>query len=179
VTYSEDLSLPITDDAVAEGSWIGPVAAVPTMHRQALFMFDPAANDLPLDGVVFGAAGTLPEINQLVADQFASAVNGQLVLPKLGMTAIRELDLYEVRRVTEGVERSVTYHDPSMREAGLMNDWSAEEDFTAATLRYEGDHLVTVFANGQIWFEEMDPRRVPGAVRTTVGRLWRMGSSAA
>ncbi len=80
--------------------------------------------------------------------------------------------MYEVRAEGSGRETSITYLDPSGDEA--LEEWANDTEFSAATFNWNG-HLVSAFADGQFWFDGVEPDAVPTALATVALTLWAGG----
>ena len=129
-----------------------------------------------------GAVSLRPASNHRLVESALAVLSRQVehqpenvltLLPVLSKDILLHLDglsLYEARTEREDREVSVTYLDPE--SPGLLNEWPDDAtEFAAATFNWQ-NHLLTVFADGQVWLEGVTPDQVPSAIGVVSVNMW-------
>jgi hypothetical protein len=167
-------------DSPDSSSWI-QVPVVEAKELAGLYVLDPPSLGFPAaqGRVLVGVASPRPASNQVLASRITAQRNASALLPVLSKRALLELKgltLYEARTESDDREVSVTYLDPL--RTGVLDEWPDDgTEFAAATLTWEG-HLLTVFADGQLWLDDVPPEQVPFAVQEIGRNLWSVRQAA-
>jgi hypothetical protein len=126
-----------------------------------------------LGGQVVGVVSPFPALNRYTLEELSAGTDGRPLLPDLAwsnLLSIARSDLFELRVANSDQEVAVTYL-AGQPEGGPGWPFEHHEQFTAATVRWN-HRLITVFADGQIWLDDIPPVDVPAAISNVVSQLW-------
>jgi len=167
-----------------DGDWIRTPGAAETTELVGLYVLTPMEYGLQSTGgrSLVGIVSARPASNhalleraRMVISKYANYTAESIIpiLPALSKRALRDLNgltVYEARTERDDREVSVTYFHPDAPD--VLDEWPDDAtEFAAVTMSW-GNHLLTVFADGQVWLQGVAPEEVPSAIGTVGANLW-------
>ena len=164
----------IYTDRDDDADWsYSPVPSRGTVEVTAVFLLSPEELGLPSANgrSLVGCVSARPAANHALTSRLLRD-GGTTVLPvlsKRNLLDLTDLTVYEARTERDDREVSVTYF--AGERTGVLDEWSEGTEFNAVTMNWRG-HLLTAYADGQLWLEGLRPKDVPELVGLIGSNLW-------